>query len=133
MRRTLKGAEEMKRIATFTAVLAAGVAAASPAVADDHARDAHARAFDRIDRSGPVVPATTWGTPAPKTQPGQPTWPVNPHSLPKPAPAVAADDGGTDDGVWLLLGAGFVTAGIVAGSAAGIARHHRVRARRVAV
>jgi hypothetical protein len=120
----------MKRITTFTAVLAASTAAASPALADDHARDAHARATDRY---GPVVPDTTWGTPAPKTQPGQPTWPVNPHSLPKPASAVPADDGGSDDSVWLLLGAGFVTAGIVGGSAAGIARRHRVRAHRVAV
>jgi hypothetical protein len=126
----------MKRTTTFTAVLAASVAAASPALADDHARDAHVRATDRIDRYGPVVPdvpESTWGTPAPKTQPGQPTWPVNPHSLPKPASAVPADDGSGDDSVWLLLGAGFVTAGIVGGSAAGIARRHRIRARRVAV
>ena len=124
----------MKRIATFTAVLAAGAAAASPALADDHARDAHARATDRTDRYGPVVPIvpdSTWGTPAPKIQPGQPTWPVNPHSLPQPKPAAAvpADNGGSDDGVWLLVGAGFVTAGLVGGSAVGIARRHRVRVR----
>jgi hypothetical protein len=123
----------MKRITTFTAVLAAGAAAASPAVADDHARDAHARATDRIDRFGPVVPDTTWGTPAPKIQPGQPTWPVDPQPLSKPASAVPADDGGSGDSVWLLLGAGFVTAGIVGGTAAGVARRHRVRARRVPV
>ena len=124
----------MKRITMFTAVLAASAAAVSPALADDHARDAHARATDRIDRFGPVVPDSTWGTPAPKIQPGQPTWPVNPQPLPKPASAVPpADDGGSDDSVWLLLGAGFVTAGIVGGSAAGIARRQRVRARRVAV
>jgi hypothetical protein len=119
----------MKRITTFTAVLAASAAAASPALADDHARDAHARA---TDRNGPVVPDTTWGTPAPKIQPGQPTWPVNPTPLPKPEFAVPVDDGGSDDSIWLVLGAGFVTAGIVGGSAAGIARRHRVRARRVA-
>ena len=124
----------MKRIATFTAVLAASAAAASPAVADDHARDAHDRALnriDRIDRYGPVVPDTTFGTPAPEVQPGQPTWPVNPQTLPKPVAVVPADDGGSDDSVWLLVG-GLVTAGIVGGSAAGIARQ-RVRARRVAV
>src|ERR1043165_5036734 len=102
----------MKRIATLTAVLATSAAAASPAIADDHARDAHARATDRIDRYGPVVPdttwgtpavvpETTWGTPAPKTQPGQPTGPANPNSLPKPVSAVPADDGGSDDSVWL--------------------------------
>jgi hypothetical protein len=123
----------MKRIATFTAVLAAGAAAASPALADDHARDAHARAADRIDRYGPVVPDTTWGTPAPKIQPGQPTWPVNPHSLPAPAAIAPADGGGSDDTAWILLGAGVVTAGIVGASAAGITRRYRVRARRVAV
>ena len=58
---------------------------------------------------------------------------ANPHSLPKPASPVVADDGGSDDTVWILLGAGLVTTGIVGGSAAGIARQHRVRARRVAV
>ncbi len=123
----------MKRITTFTAVMVASAAAASPALADDHARDSHARATDRIDRYGPGVPETTWGTPAQEIQPGQPTWPANPHSLPKPVSPVVADDGGSDDTVWILLGAGLVTAGIVGGSAAGIARHHRVRARRVAV
>ena len=123
----------MKRIATFTAVLAASAAAVSPALADDHARDAHERATDRSDRHGPVVPDTTYGTPAPKVQPGQPTWPVDPQPLPKPVAVVPADDGGGDDSVWLLLGAGFVTAGIVGGSAARIARRQRLRARRVAV
>ena len=121
----------MKRITTFTAILATSAAAASPALADDHARDAHARATDRSDRYVPVEPETTWGTPAPWPQLGQPTWPVNPHSLPKPATAVPADDGGGDDSAWLLLGAGFVTAGIVGGSAAAVARRQRVRARRV--
>jgi hypothetical protein len=127
-----KGAEEMKRLTTFTAVLAASAAAASPALADDHARDAQ----DRIDRYAPVVPIvpeTTWGTPAPETPFGQPTWPVNPHSLPTPAAVVPADDGGSDDNAWLLVGVGLVTAGLVGGSAAGITRRRRVRARRVAV
>jgi hypothetical protein len=130
---SLKGAEEMKRISAFIAVLAASVAAASPAIADDHARDAHARATDRIDRYGYFVPETTWGTPAPKIQPGQPTWPVNPTPLPKPASGVPAADDGGGGSVWLLLGAGFVTAGIVGGSAAGIARRNRLRARHAAV
>lgn len=123
----------MKRITTFTAALAVSAAAASPALADDHARDAHIRAADRVDRHGQVVPHTTWGTPTPNTPLGQPTWPVNPQPLPKPVPAVPAEDGGSDESVWLLLGAGFVAAGIAGGSAAGIARRHRVRARRVAV
>jgi hypothetical protein len=122
----------MKRITTLAAVLATGAAAASPARADDHARDAHARDAHPIatDR---FVPETTWGTPPSDIQPGQPTWPVNPHSLPRPAQAVPAADGGGDDSVWLVLAAGVVTAGIVGGSAAGIARRQRVRARRVPV
>ena len=144
----------MKRITALAAVLTTGAIAASPALGDDHARDTHARAAgahtgapiedafpyretpDRIDRSGD--PAGTSAryeqvAPAPKIQPGQPTWPVDPKPLPRPASAVPADDGGSDTSVWLLLGGGFAAAGIVAGSAAGIARRQRLRARRVAV
>lgn len=130
----------MKRIITVATVLAAGAIGASPALGDDHARDAHARAAgahtgapvqdafpyretpDRIDRFG-----------APKIQPGQPTWPVDPQPLRIPASAVPADDGGSDDSVWLVLGGSLVVAGIAGGSAAGIARRQRLRARRVAV
>jgi hypothetical protein len=135
----------MKRIITFVAVLAAGAIAASPALGDDHARDAHARAAgahtgapiqdafpyretpDRIDRFGSP------NEQAPKIQPGQPTWPVNPQPLTKPASAVPVDDGGSDDGVWLLLGGALVVGGIVGAGVAGMARRQRLRARRVAV
>jgi hypothetical protein len=134
----------MKRITALAAVLTTGAIGASPALGDDHARDTHARNAgahtgapiedavpyretpDRIDRYGTVVPA-------PKIQPGQPTWPVDPKPLPRSVSAVPADDGGTDGSVWLLVGAGFAAAGIVGGSAAGIARRQRLRARRVAV
>jgi hypothetical protein len=143
----------MKRITALAAVLIAGAIGASPALGDDHARDTHARnagahtgapiedAFpyretpDRIDRSrDPAGTSERYEqvVPAPKIQPGQPAWPVNPQPLPRPASAVPADDGGTDDSVWLLVGAGFAAAGIVGGSAAGIARRQRLRARRVA-
>jgi hypothetical protein len=139
----------MKRITTLAAVLTTGAIAASPALGDDHARDTHARdagahtgapiedAFpyretpDRTDRSGDPAGTTGRYEPAPQIQPGQPTWPVDPQPLPRPASAVPADDGGSDESVWLLLGGGFAAAGIVAGSAAGIARRQRVRARRV--
>ncbi len=140
----------MKRITTLAAVLTTGAIAASPALGDDHARDTHARdagahtgapiedAFpyretpDRTDRSGDPAGTTGRYEPAPKIQPGQPTWPVDPQPLTRPASAVPADDGGSDESVWLLLGGGFAAAGMVAGSAAGIARRQRVRARRVA-
>ena len=51
-----------------------------------------------------------------------PTLPADPQPLPASAPAVPADDGGSGEGVWLLLGAGLVAAGIAGGSAAGMAR-----------
>jgi len=85
--------------------------------------------------------APTWGS-HPETLPkvavpGQPTWPVDPKPLPRAAvPAeVPASDGNGDggDGVWLILGLGVGGAALIAGGAAGLARHSRVRARRVAV
>ena len=110
----------MKRITTLAVVLATGAIAASPALGDDHARDTHVRAG-----------ADQWGGPINDPFPYRetPPLPADPQPLPAPAPAVPADDGGSDDGVWLLLGAGFVAAG----SAAGMAHRYRVRARRVAV
>jgi hypothetical protein len=138
----------MKRILTVAAVLAAGAIGASPALGDDHARDAHDRAAgaqtgapiqdpfpyretpDRIDRFG--SPPGTYEQ-VPKIQPGQPTWPIDPQPLTRPAPSVPVDDGGSDDGAWLLLGGGLAAAGILAGGVAGRARRQRVRARRVAV
>lgn len=67
--------------------------------------------------------------------PGQPTWPTHPGPAGKPdvkpVTRVAASDGnGGIDDVWLIVGAGLATAGLVGGSAAGVARRSRVRARR---
>jgi hypothetical protein len=117
----------MKRITTLAAVLATGAIAASPALGDDHARDTHAR-----EAGGATEDAFPYRE-TPGIQRGQPTWPANPQPLPRPASAVPADDGGSDDSVWLVLGGGLVAAGIAGGTAAGMARRHRVRARRVAV
>jgi hypothetical protein len=62
-------------------------------------------------------------------QVGQPTWPVEPAPAAKPVKAVKSapplkDDGGDND-VWLVLGIGLAATGIVAGSAAGVARRTR--------
>ena len=85
--------------------------------------------FDRPDRfdSGPQ-------NEQPVPPPGQPVWPLHPEPLvaPAPAPAAAAtDDDGGVDGVWIVIGAGLAATGLAAGSA-GLVRHNRVRARRVA-
>jgi hypothetical protein len=64
-------------------------------------------------------------------QAGQPTWPANPQPLPAPVTPAKASGDNDGDGIWVVLGlAGTV---LVAGGAAGVARHVRVRARRVAV
>jgi hypothetical protein len=106
---------------TLVAVAAGTAVAAAPALA---------KPTDRIDRYDHVAPQ-----PQEKFQPGQPTWPTHPAPAPKlvvePAPVVPASGGGSDD-VWLIVGVGLATAGIVAGSAVGASRRHRVRARRVA-
>jgi len=125
----------MKRSTALAAVLAAGALAASPAAA---------RPIDRVDpgQSGVAEPpaphqdlrgerAKDPGPPV--IQPGQPTWPTDPQPLPRPEPAVPADDGGGDDTVWVVLGAGLAAAGLVGASIAGVSRRSRVRARRVAV
>ena len=67
--------------------------------------------------------------------PGTPTWPVQPEPLTRPVPPAesATGNGGGDDSIWLVLGLGLGGAGLLAGGAAGLARHSRVRARRVAV
>ena len=124
----------MKRSTALAAVLAAGALAASPAAA---------RPIDRVDpgQSGVAEPpaphqdlrgerAKDPGPPV--IQPGQPTWPIDPQPLSRPEPAVPADDGGGDDTVWVVLGAGLAAAGLVGASVAGVARRYRVRARRVA-
>ena len=123
----------------LVATLATGVVFVAPAVA---------KPIDRIDRFGYPEP-----TPAPHQDlrgehptdpappgseqflPGQPTWPTHPAPVPKPdvkpVSQVAPSDDGNDD-VWLIVGIGMAAAGIVAGSAAGMTRRYRVRARRVA-
>jgi len=125
---------------TLVAALATGVVFAAPAVA---------KPVDRIDTFDNPNPAPTphqdlrgehSTDPAPpgseQLQPGQPTWPTHPAPIPAPAaePASPAPaSGGDDDNVWLIVGIGLAATGIVAGSAAGVARRYRVRARRVAV
>ena len=127
----------MKRSTALAAVLAAGALAASPA---------DARPIDRVDRfdpgqSGVAEPPAPHqdlrGERAkdpgpPEIQPGQPTWPIDPQPLSRPEPAAPADDGGGDDTVWVVLGAGLAAAGLIGASVAGAARRYRVRARRVA-
>jgi hypothetical protein len=110
------------------------------------ASTAVAKPIDRIDRYDNAAPRPYQDLrgehatdPAPpgseRFQPGQPTWPTHPVPVPKPdvAPVsqVAPSDDGNDD-VWLIVGIGMAAAGIVAGSAAGMTRRYRVRARRVA-
>jgi hypothetical protein len=124
---------------TLAAVLAASVVFVAPALA---------RPIDRVDRFDNVNPTPTphqdlrgehATDPAPpgweRFQPGQPTWPTHPAPAATPAPApvshVSAPDGGDD--VWLIVGIGLAATGIVAGSAAAVARRSRLRARRVAV
>jgi hypothetical protein len=130
---------------TLAAVAAGTVVAASPAVAKPVDP---ATSVDRVDRFGPVTPPpyqdlrgeqakeAARNAEQEKFLPGQPTWPTKPAPVAKPAvepaPAVPASDGGGVDDVWLIVGAGLAAVGIVGGSAAGVARRSRVRARRVA-
>jgi hypothetical protein len=69
-----------------------------------------------------------------KVEPTAPTWPEHPTPLSRVAPPAEPSTGsGGGDDTWLVLGLGLGGACLVAGGAAGIARHTRVRARRVAV
>ena len=78
----------------------------------EHARDAATAAGERL-------------------APGQPTRPLQSEPGAMPTKVVPSPETGSDDGVWLVLGIGLAATGI-AGGAAGVARHHRLRARRVA-
>jgi hypothetical protein len=122
---------------TLVAALAASALASSAAVA---------MPSDRIDRYDTVPPAPKQDSrgerakdpslnAVPEFKPSQPTWPTHPapaEPLTKSTTPAAATDRGGVDSIWLVLGVGFAASGIVAGSAAGVVRHHRVRARRVA-
>jgi hypothetical protein len=118
--------------------LAASTLAASPALA---------RPTDRVDRyesptsslAGTITPkqdlrgehardaarAAETNTPF---QVGQPTWPIHPApAVPvvkavEPAPAPKPDG---DNDLWLVLGIGLAASGVIAGSAAGVARRTR--------
>jgi hypothetical protein len=126
---------------TLAAALAAGIVAATPALAAP---------TDRVDRydsptsslAGTITPRQDLrgehardAARAAETQimPEQPTWPTHPAPVvkaAKPAPAPATASG--DDDIWLVLGIGLAATGIVAAGAAGAGRRYRVRARRVA-
>jgi hypothetical protein len=70
-----------------------------------------------------------------KLAPGQPVFPTYHEPLPPRAlniSAPATNDDGSDVGIWLLLLSGLAGAGIAGGGAAGLVRHSRLRARRVA-
>jgi hypothetical protein len=71
---------------------------------------------------------------APAPHPGQPVFPTNTQPPPAPAtPVKPSGDGDDGDGIWVVLGLGLVGTALAAGGAVGVARHVRVRARRVAV
>ena len=70
-----------------------------------------------------------------KLMPGQPVFPSYHEPLPPRTVNVstpATNDDGSDVGIWLLLLSGLAGAGIAGGGAAGLVRHSRLRARRVA-
>jgi hypothetical protein len=148
----------MKRRATLkytlTAALATSVLAASPAVAKPV--DAP---VNRADSPTGSLAGTTSYTPGSETpvgqdlrnefskdaaiqaakdeklMPGQPVFPGYHEPLPPRAlniSAPATNDDGSDVGIWLLLLSGLAGAGIAGGGAAGLVRHSRLRARRVA-
>lgn len=137
---------------TLTAVLAAGAVAAGPAMAKPV--DGPIDGSSRYDSPTSSLAGTTDKTPKQdfrgerakdaafqaaqdaKLQPGQPVFPTYHDPLPPRsvnASAPATNDDGSDVGVWLLVLSGIAGAGLVGGGAAGIVRHTRVRARRVAV
>lgn len=146
-----------RRTAMLTAALAASTLAASPALADPHAIDSSnngsgtAQATStRTWSPGDNLPAyptpeaskytiedgrsadTRAAAKEAEIQPGQPTWPVNPRTLPGPAERAQGSTrgGATDnDDIWLVLGIGLAGAAL-AGAGAGAARYVRVRAPR---
>jgi len=127
---------------TLTAALAASAIAATPALAkpaDVVPRSADARTSSLAGTASPRqdlrMPDRQSPAPRPELQSGQPTWPATPEPLTKPVVAAEAptDGGGGGESVWLVLGIGLAGAGVVAGSAEGIARRSKLRARRVAV
>jgi hypothetical protein len=133
---------------TLTAAVVAGALAVSPAFAvpidrvdrldsvapvtsphqdlrGEHAQDAARQQAERQDLRGEH--AKDAARTAPLVNPGPPTWPTNPQPI--RSAELPAGDG--DDSIWLVLGIGLAGAGIGAAGAAGLARHSRVRARRV--
>lgn len=126
---------------TLTAALAASAIAATPALAkpaDVVPRSADARTSSLAGTTSPRqdLRMPDRQSPArPEIQSGQATGPATPEPLTKPVVAAEAptDGGGGGESVWLVLGIGLAGAGVVAGSAAGIARRSKLRASRVAV
>ena len=111
---------------SLTAAVAASALAASTAVA---------KPLDRIDRFGTPAPEAQPDPPRGLVYPKGPFYPEPDAAVPHPRAVPAAPvtaRGGDDDGIWLVLGIGLAGAGLAAGGA-GLARHARVRARRVAV
>jgi hypothetical protein len=135
---------------TLAATLAAGAVAASPAMAEpidtsvnraDSPTGSLAgtteEMFKTQDLRGEFAKDTAFqAAKDAKLMPGQPVFPTYHDPLPPRsvnASAPATNDDGSDVGVWLLVLSGLAGAGLVGGGAAGIARHTRLRARRVAV
>ena len=138
---------------TLTAALATSVLAASPALAKPIDEPSN-----RADSPTGSLAGTTSYTPGSETpvgqdlrnenskdaaiqaakdeklMPGQPVFPTYHEPLPPRTVNVSAPAGTGDDsdvGIWLLLLSGLAGAGIAGGGAAGLARHSRLRARRV--
>jgi len=135
---------------TLAATLAAGAVAASPAMAepiDTSANRADSptgslagtteQNLKKQDLRGEFAKDTAvQAAKDSKLMPGQPVFPTYHDPLPPRSvntSAPATNDDGSDIGVWLLVLSGLAGAGLVGGGAAGITRHTRLRARRVAV
>jgi hypothetical protein len=89
----------------------------------EHARDAAGPA-ERQDLRGEHARDVARAT--------EPPLPGGRPARPLPADPVPGSSSGGDDDIWVVLGIGLAATGLVAGGAAGAARRHRVRARRVA-
>jgi hypothetical protein len=122
--------------AVASAAVAAPAAVAKPTDRVDRYDNVTPRPYHYTDLRGEHAMDAARAAEQEHFLPGQPTWPTHPAPLPKPvvkpASSAPSSDGGIDE-VWLIVGLGFAAAGIVGGSAAGLARRSRVRARRVAV